>query len=77
MSENTKAALEDALQAHIADRSPGVYVTGYAIVVCGAIADKPDFTSYRYMTPAAQSRHSTIGLAAMLNQAANDLDHWE
>lgn len=74
MNNTPREALEEAIQAVVADGDPGVYVTGYALVATGVLPDNPGFTAYRYVIPTDQPVHVTRGLVSMLDDAACDFD---
>ena len=65
MSAETKAALEDALRAHVIDEGEGSYLTDWVILAAGAVADDPDATMYISECSAGPIHHR-IGLARYL-----------
>lgn len=64
MSDQTKAALESAIRAHVADELDGALTTGWALIA--AAATDTDFAvgQTEYFTESAdmQPHHSTLGL---------------
>lgn len=61
MSEQTAAALDDAIRAHFADKHPGQLVVGWALVA--ATTNENDaYTSYDTDCPEWQPAHHTVGL---------------
>ena len=65
MSAETKAALEEAITAHLADEMDGSMMTGYELVIAGWPPEKPNHTTYYYETPDDQPFHVSIGLIKM------------
>ena len=61
MSDDTKAALEDALQAHVNDARPGFLVSGYTLT-CHLATVEDEGSHYLYMQPTRQAYHATLGL---------------
>lgn len=63
MSAETKAALEDALAAHLADERDGM-VIGYVLYAAytNAELDTDDVNGYYFLRPAGQPYHSSLGL---------------
>lgn len=74
MSEATKEALDQALQAHIADEGEGHLVTGYALIAVGINHDNLTRESNNYFTEFAdgQPYHSSVGLATYLIDVLRD-----
>ena len=68
MSLETKAALDAALAAHIADEGENHILTGYALIACGMNTDNFDreSTNYFYEWADSQPFHSSIGLAHVM-----------
>lgn len=66
--------LEAAIQEYVADDdiTPGVFLSGYALVAYGVVPDKPGVNVYRYVVPQDQARHASIGLASLLCDAVQD-----
>ncbi len=62
MSEETWAAVEEALRAHVADEEPGVYLTDWLAVSASAIADDSDSTNYQHVR-SDSAPHVLLGLA--------------
>jgi hypothetical protein len=65
MSDQTKKAMDEAIEAHIADISEEHVrvVTGYALVVKSIdLADVARMSTYNRFTPDDQSFDTTIGL---------------
>ncbi len=64
MSNETHAALENALRAHVADEFPGALVTGW--VAQTSFETEDDFTigqtQYLRVVPEGQSIHVALGL---------------
>lgn len=76
MSAQTKAALEVAIAAHLADEMDGAILTGYAVVACGPrVEAMDDRTSYHYEFPPSQAFHSSFGLGQMLVGYLEDVRH--
>lgn len=62
MSGDTRAAVEDALRAHLKDEHDHAILTGYLIVACGVSAeDSEPATRYEFLNGAAPW-HETAGL---------------
>ena len=77
MSDETRAALDDAISAHIADIFPGYYTSGWVVVASSAALDKPNSTNYRVMSPDNQPFHIDDGLITVgrrILQDAWDID---
>lgn len=68
MSAETKAALDAALQAHIADETNGSIVTGYVLLASNQDIEKLDqeVTGYWREVYTHQAMHTTVGLAVLL-----------
>jgi len=66
MSDQTKAALDAAVAAHVADECAGALTTGWALI-CAAATDQ-DFangqTEYFVEQADMQPHHSTLGLVS-------------
>lgn len=67
MSAETKAALDTALAAHIADEGDGAFLTGY-VLLAAAVPSDGSMDSTRYLTAFAENQpyHSAYGLAHQL-----------
>lgn len=64
MSEETRAALEEALRAHVASDEGGnghTLLTGWYVLTAAVSAHDPDTTDYRYAC-SDQPAHSALGL---------------
>ena len=70
MSAETKAALDDALAAHIAEASNGALVTGYALYASTQTLEQFDREATGYFAEYAegQAHHVAIGLVSMHSQ---------
>lgn len=74
MSEQTKAALDAAIAAHVADDRPGHYVSGYLLQVVGNnLEDRLSW--YQQYFPESQPFHVTAGLATVADMAVSD--YWQ
>jgi hypothetical protein len=65
VSDATKAALDEAIQAHFADVTEGGLVTGYVLQAKGKTSEDlegGDQTSYLREVPVGQDADSTLGL---------------
>ena len=62
MSDETRAELDTAISAHIADTFPGYYTSGWVVVVASNAIDRPDATNYRMLSPDTQPFHVDDGL---------------
>lgn len=66
MSAETKAAVEVALAAHLADQMDSEVMTGYWVVLCGVkLEGRSDMTGYYHMGPDSQPFHTSMGLIEM------------
>lgn len=68
MSDQTKANLEAALEAHIADETEGGMVTGYVTHVAYQRVDLGSASGYRVVTGTDQAFHVGLGLVHMLTE---------
>ena len=77
MSAETKAALDDALAAHIADEAEQeVIVTGYVGMVSFVASDMdPEATGYWSLYADHQPHHVAVGLSSLLVQQVDG--NWE
>lgn len=68
VSEQTKAALDAALSAHIADEAEGALVSGYVIQAAYFNGETIEHGTHGYMREFAegQAYHAGFGLASML-----------
>ena len=64
MSAETKAALDAAIAAHVADETPESLVTGYALIVSNATVEDFDQERTRYFCEYAEQQpfHVALGL---------------
>jgi hypothetical protein len=62
MSDETRANLDAAISAHIADAFPGHYTSGWIVVTSSAAIDRPNTTNYRMVSPDSQPFHIDDGL---------------
>lgn len=65
MSEQTKAALDQAITAHFGDGWNGALLTGYVLQMAGVTADDIENgqqTSYYREVAESQASHVTLGL---------------
>lgn len=64
MTDDTKTALEEAIQAHFAAEYEGAMVTGYVIQMFGSTADDIEEASIRTLreVPETQNIVTTLGL---------------
>ncbi len=69
MSDVTKAALDAAITAHLADEVDGAIVTGYVGLVQYATADmmNDDLTGYQRLIAEGQGFTTSLGLARYLS----------
>lgn len=72
MSAQTKAAMDAAMAAHLADEMEGVILTNWYVVLCGSIMDRPDENSYWYDNADHQPMDRSVGLVKMADRY---LDH--
>lgn len=75
MSEATRADLDDAISAHIADTFPGHYTSGWVVVVSSSTLDRPNATNYRLLTAENQPWHIDSGLLTVGNRIM--IDSWD
>jgi hypothetical protein len=70
MSAQTQAALDDAIAAHVADRSDGAMLTGYILQTAAlpSTAEELSETTYSTIFPGGQPFHVGLGLAHFLVQ---------
>jgi len=73
MSEGTKAALDKAVQEHLADEMNGAFMTEYVLTVAGASAKEAEYTEYLHACTKS-SFHSLYGLAQMTVDHFSDTD---
>lgn len=68
MSDATKAALDEAIQAHIADEADGSIVTAYVLLAANQTVEELDkhLTGFWREVSEGQAMHTTIGLAILL-----------
>lgn len=64
MSRETFEALEAALAAHIADETPGLYVSDFVAVVASSSPEASDETNYTYLSSFGPL-HTKLGLLGM------------
>lgn len=62
MSAETKAALDAAIAAHVADETPGSVVTGYALIASNATVEDFDEEVTRYYCEYADQQPFHVGL---------------
>lgn len=72
MSDETRAALDNAISAHIADTFPGYYTSGWVVVASSAHINRPDATNYRLLSPDSQPFHVDDGLMQIGIRILND-----
>lgn len=75
MSDETKAAMDEAIAAHFSDEWEGAIVTGYVLQLCGVTSDDieaGDQTSYMREVHDGQPSHASLGL---LNYSHSQLLH--
>ena len=67
MSDATKAALDAALSAHVADESDGAMLTSYFVQASALPLESPNTSSTWYGTfePDGQAFHVSLGLIQM------------
>lgn len=75
MSEATRADLDDAISAHIADTFPGHYTSGWVVVVSSSTLNRPNATNYRLLTAENQPWHIDQGLLTVGNRIM--IDSWD
>lgn len=65
MSDQTKATLDDAIQAHFADEAPGGIVAGYMLQIVGGSIDDYDAEQSQWIRVLAENQQlvTTLGLA--------------
>ena len=72
MSVDTRAALDAALAAHVADETEGAIVTGFVTVISYMHMERADGTSYWMISPEGQSLHADLGLIRCAELASED-----
>lgn len=72
---DTLAALEQAIQAHIADAFEGSLVDSWIIVTHSQQVERHDLSNYRIVTPESQPIHVDRGLLDIGEQIA--VDSWD
>ncbi|WP_447948226.1 hypothetical protein [Microbacterium maritypicum] len=72
MSEATRADLDNAISAHIADTFPGHYTSGWVVVVSSSTLERPNATNYRLLTADGQPWHIDSGLLTVGNRIMKD-----
>ncbi len=75
MSEATRADLDAAISAHIADTFPGHYTSGWVVVVSSSALETPNATNYRLLTAEGQPWHIDQGLLNVGNRIM--IDSWD
>lgn len=69
MSDETRAALETALEAHVKDEhDEDDILTGYVIQICASNLERPESNWYTRYIPAYQPYHSSVGLVELLGR---------
>jgi hypothetical protein len=66
MSDDSEAALEQAISTYLATQADGAYLTGYVLVATGADTEHADITRYVSTVPDTQALHTTLGLVEYL-----------
>lgn len=69
MSDETYAAVEEAIQAHLADENDGAYLTHWHLVAAGAVPTASNETVYQYANHDG-APHEWIGLLWMAHRRA-------
>ncbi|MDR6907483.1 hypothetical protein J2X63_003191 [Agromyces sp. 3263] len=73
MSTETLRAVEDAIQAHIADENQGNIAAGWVAFVYSESMHTTTSSYYDSLVPESQPWHSTVGLVRMLAAEYQDL----
>lgn len=68
MSDATLRAIDDAIQAHLADESDGHIATGWVAYVAAESMSDGSKSFYQSLVHESQPYHSTLGLVQMLSQ---------
>ncbi len=76
MSDETYAAMEDAIRAHVADETDGGYLTAWHLAAHAAIPADADGSSYVYATHDG-APHEWWGLLNMAQRRAARWDEGE
>ncbi|MCT1363324.1 hypothetical protein [Microbacterium sp. p3-SID131] len=78
MSDETRAKLDEAINAHVAENFPGYYTTAWVVIAASTALDRPDSTNYRLFSPNSQPFHVDNGLitvgAKILEDSWDDAD---
>jgi hypothetical protein len=71
MSAETRAAMQDAIAAHMADENDGAVMTGYVLQTEGQHiqGEFVGYTSYMGAVPEHQSHATSLGLALMAQRS--------
>lgn len=72
MSNETHAALDATISAHIADTYPGDYTSGWIVIVASSSLDRPEATNYRLVSPDGQAFHIDDGLISVGKKIIRD-----
>ena len=73
MSNDTRQAIDDAINAHIADTFPGYYTDAWVVVCASSNIENPSAKNYRVVTPDTQPFHADIGLISVGQEILSDV----
>lgn len=72
MSDETHAALEQAIRNHMLDENEGAYLTAFYVVAAGACVDSSKHTAYMYACSEG-GPHEWLGLLWMGERKARGM----
>lgn len=72
MSDNTHQAIDEAINAHIADNFPGYYTDAWVVVCASSRIENPAEKNYRMITPDTQPFHADLGLIRIGSEILKD-----